>query len=83
MPAVRTLISVPAGLFEMSLRRFIVFSALGSLLWASALAAAGYFLQDGYEQVEHYMNPVTNVIVGLIVAAYLYRVVTWKPTRPA
>jgi membrane protein DedA with SNARE-associated domain len=80
VPAVRTLISVPAGIFEMSLRRFAAYTALGSAIWSAALASTGYLLRDGYEQVGHYLNPVANVIVALIVLTYLYRLITWRPT---
>lgn len=80
VPAVRTLISVPAGLFGMSLRRFLVYTTLGSLAWTSALAFAGHALRDEYEAVAHWLDPVTNVVVGAIVLTYVYRVVTWRPT---
>jgi membrane protein DedA with SNARE-associated domain len=83
VPAVRTLISVPAGLFGMSLGRFLTYTSLGSALWSSALAYAGYSLRDDYEQVEHWLNPATNAIVAGIVLVYLYRVVTWRRDRGA
>ena len=38
----------------------------------------GHSLRDGYAQVEHWFNPMTNAIVGAIVLVYLYRVVTWR-----
>jgi membrane protein DedA with SNARE-associated domain len=79
-PAVRTLISVPAGIFRMSLRRFLVFTALGSAAWSTALALAGHSLRDSFEQVSHVLNPATNVIVGTVVLVYLYRVIRWRPT---
>jgi membrane protein DedA with SNARE-associated domain len=78
VPAVRTLISVPAGLFGMSLRRFLAYTALGSALWTTALALAGHSLRDNFEQVEHWLNPATNAIVAGIVLVYVYRVVTWR-----
>lgn len=83
VPAVRTLISVPAGLFGMSLRRFLTYTTLGSALWTTALAYAGFSLRDNYEQVAHWLNPATNVIVAGIVLVYLYRVVTWRGDRGA
>ena len=83
VPALRTLISVPAGLFGMSLGRFLTYTLLGSALWSSALAFAGYSLRDNYEQVEHWLNPATNAIVAGIVLVYLYRVVTWRRDRGA
>ena len=78
LPTVRTLISVPAGIARMPFARFILYSAIGSALWTSGLAAAGYLLEDRYEQVAHYLNPVANVIFAAITGAYLYRVVTFK-----
>ncbi|MBR0551756.1 DedA family protein [Stakelama marina] len=79
VPAVRTLISVPAGLFEMRLDRFLLFSSIGTVAWTTILTLAGYFLGEKYRLVQGYLNPVSNVIVGGIVAYYLYRVITWKP----
>jgi membrane protein DedA with SNARE-associated domain len=79
VPAVRTLISVPAGLFEMSLPRFLVYSSIGTLVWTALLAVAGYALGGQYEQVQTWVNPVSNVVVAAIVISYLYRLVTWKP----
>lgn len=79
LPAVRTLISVPAGIFEMSLGRFLLFTTLGTLAWTSLLAGAGYMLESQYEGVADHLNPVSNIVVGLIVATYLYRVARWRP----
>ncbi|KHK93734.1 DedA family protein [Novosphingobium malaysiense] len=79
VPAVRTLISVPAGLFEMRLDRFLLFSSLGTALWTALLAMAGYLLGEQYKAVQGYLNPVSDVIGAAILLYYLYRVVTWKP----
>ena len=78
IPAVRTLISVPAGVAGMALMRFLTYSALGTALWTALLAAAGYLLEDQYQKVGDYLNPVSNVILGLIVLWYLYRVITFR-----
>jgi membrane protein DedA with SNARE-associated domain len=78
VPAVRTLISVPAGLFRMSPGRFLAYTAMGSVAWTGALAFAGYALRDDHEAVSRWLDPATNVIVGAIVLTYLYRVLTWR-----
>lgn len=78
IPAIRTLISVPAGIFEISLPRFLFYSSLGTLLWTAFLGGAGYALESQYARIADYLNPVSNIVVGLIVVGYLYRVVTWK-----
>ena len=78
IPAVRTLISVPAGVAGMALMRFLTYSALGTALWTALLATAGYLLEDQYQKVGDYLNPVSNVILGLIVLGYVYRVITFR-----
>jgi membrane protein DedA with SNARE-associated domain len=74
IPGVRTMISVPAGLAEMSLPRFMLYTTAGSALWNLALIAAGYLLQSQYDRVVDYLNPVTNLILAAIAVTYLYRV---------
>lgn len=81
LPTIRTLISIPAGLFEMRTGPFLLFSAIGTTIWSAALAVAGHSLGDNYHAVSEYLNPVANVIVGAVVLAYLYRVVTWRKGR--
>ncbi len=78
VPTVRTLISVPAGIFGMGRRKFIMLTVLGSGIWSTALTAAGYLLEDRYEQVGRYLNPVATGVFAIIVLVYLYRLVTWQ-----
>ena len=79
VPAIRTLISVPAGMFEMTLPRFILFTTIGSALWTGLLASAGYGLESEYEKIAGYLDPATWAILGSIILFYLYRVIRWKP----
>lgn len=81
VPAVRTLISVPAGLANMSLSQFLLYSGIGSLAWTGLLTAAGFLLENNYKEVSKYVDPVSKVIFGAMLAWYLYRVITWK--KPA
>lgn len=84
IPAVRTLISVPAGLADMSLGRFLLYSGIGSLAWSGLLVAAGFLLENRYTEVAKYVDPVSKAIFGVLLAWYLYRVVTYrKPARSA
>ncbi|PRY95760.1 membrane protein DedA with SNARE-associated domain [Hasllibacter halocynthiae] len=77
VPGVRTLISVPAGLSKMPLGAFLLYSSIGSLIWTGILAGAGYLLEGEYERVSHWLNPVSNVAVVVLVLIYLWRVVTF------
>lgn len=80
IPAVRTLVSVPAGVAAMALPSFLLFSAIGTTLWTAFLLGAGFLLEDRYAQIEDWLNPVSNLVVGLLLVLYLYRVVTFRPS---
>ncbi len=73
VPAVRTLISVPAGLTEMPLPIFLTYTTAGSLIWSGALAGAGYLLEMNYAAVALYVDPAAKTVVAVIVIAYFYR----------
>ena len=78
IPTLRSLISVPAGLFKLSLRRFLVFSTIGTLGWSAALAGGGYYLGSQFGEVEQWLGPLSTGVIALIVLSYLWRVITWK-----
>lgn len=83
IPTIRTLISIPAGIIKMPVGVFLIYSFFGSLIWISALAYLGFVLNDHYEKVEVYLNPVSTFVVVGMVAIYIYRVVTFKQEKDA
>ncbi len=78
IPTVRTLISVPAGIARMPLSSFLVYSFAGSFLWTTLLTYFGFMLGSQHERVADYLNPISDVVIVIIVAIYFYRVVTFK-----
>lgn len=79
LPTLRSLISIPAGIFGMSHRRFLVFSAIGTAGWSAALAGAGYALGSQFDDVEKILGPVSTAVIVLIVVGYFWRLFRWKP----
>lgn len=77
LPAVRTLVSVPAGLVRMPPARFLLWSTLGTLLFAAALTGLGYFAGSQVSRIEEVAAPVSTIVVGLLLAWYLWRQLTW------
>lgn len=72
LPAFRTFISLPAGIGEMPLGRFLLYSLLGALPWNLALAVAGYELGAHWDVIEAYLKPLSY-----LAAAALAIVVVW------
>lgn len=81
IPLIRTLISVPAGLARMSLPVFLLASTAGALLWNTCLTLAGYLLHEHYELIEMVLDPLSYLVLALVVLLYLFRVITWTPSR--
>jgi len=83
MPLIRTLISIPAGLARMPLHVFLLASTTGALIWNIILTSAGYLLHEHYDLVEVILDPLSYIVLGLVVLIYLVRLLMWKPSKPA
>ncbi len=75
VPGVRTFISVPAGVARMPIMPFLAFTTVGSAIWTTLLAYAGYLLESQYEKVADWLNPISTAIVVGIVGYYIFRVI--------
>lgn len=69
LPAVRTVISLPAGMFEMDIKKFLVYTFAGSLLWSIVLTYIGLKLGDNWDTLGAYFHKFDLVIVILFVLA--------------
>jgi membrane protein DedA with SNARE-associated domain len=61
VPGIRTLISIPTGVFKMGIARFLFLTAFGAGLWTSGLAAAGYILGRKFDDVDRYLGPASTL----------------------
>ncbi len=82
LPVLRTFISFPAGVAEMSLVKFGIFTLLGSLPWSAALAFLGYSLKNNWNSILGFFTGATDLIalvVGLAIVLFFYQ--NWKKRR--
>ena len=75
VPALRTVVALPAGLAKMRLLPFVLWTLAGSILWSSLLTLAGYLLESQYERISRWLNPVSTAIFAIIAIWYIVRVV--------
>jgi membrane protein DedA with SNARE-associated domain len=82
LPAIRHLISIPAGLSKMPLGRFTFFTALGAGIWSAILTGVGYYLGSlsgdmTYRQIAHrgkdlVMHNFIWILLGLAICIAIY-----------
>jgi membrane protein DedA with SNARE-associated domain len=78
VPAVRQLISIPAGLARMNIAKFALFTAIGAGLWNGVLAAMGYLLEAVVPEEEliatvtKYSHEIGYGIIAIVALALAY-----------
>ena len=81
VPLVRTFVSYPAGISRMPMRRFLVFSTLGSLPWNTALISAGFVVGENYPQIEAAVKPFEYVIYVAVLVGVALLIGRWWWSR--
>lgn len=73
VPAVRQLISLPAGFTKMNIWSFIFYTISGSTFWVSILAFLGYYYGANQEKLARYYQEITyaGIILGALFLIYL------------
>ncbi|WP_288260206.1 DedA family protein [uncultured Prochlorococcus sp.] len=72
VPGIRTLISVPAGIELMPLKKFLIWTTLGSLIWVALLTYAGYLFGENYSIIETYLDQIKFVVKPILISICLY-----------
>ena len=73
IPVVRSLISIPAGMQNMSLRKFLIYTTIGSGIWNTLLIYIGRVTQDKWKEGLLILERYSNRILGLIVLAFVIK----------
>ncbi len=91
LPAVRHLISIPAGLSRMNFGTFSFFTILGAGIWNVVLAGLGYLLyrvvpddSQFFAQLEHYnhyLKIAGFALLGLVIIYIIYKVMRNKKVK--
>lgn len=81
IPAIRQLISIPAGLAHMHFGKFIAFTALGAAIWNSVLAGLGYYMESIIPEeqlndtVTKYSHEIGYTIFAIVVIVITYIII--------
>jgi membrane protein DedA with SNARE-associated domain len=82
LPVVRTFISLPAGIAEMPLGKFTLYTTLGCIPFVTALAFLGHAAGANWPSVEGFLAPFSWLIAGvLVVLGSVYVARRWRQVR--
>lgn len=66
IPILRSLISLPAGIFKMSFIKFLLYTIIGSLVWNSVIIVIGYVVGDNFLVINEVLKKYSYLFVALI-----------------
>ncbi|MBI3282808.1 DedA family protein [Candidatus Curtissbacteria bacterium] len=83
LPGVRTVISLPAGMFEMNIKKFTIYTILGCFIWSTFLTYIGFILGENWTALEGYFRKFEIILAVMIAAGvvwYIKKRLTQSPT---
>ncbi|MDP1689808.1 MAG: VTT domain-containing protein [bacterium] len=78
VPIVRTLAPILAGIGSMTYKTFVSFNMIGGFLWGAGMILLGYFLGSVIPNAEHYILPLSFVIIVLSFLPILINIIRGK-----
>ena len=79
IPVVRHMISIPAGIGKMDMKKFILYTVIGAGCWNTILAYLGFLLGENWEEVKHYSEFISIPVAILLIIGFVYFV--WRHIR--
>ena len=67
IPVLRSLISIPAGIFKMSILKFLLYTTIGSLVWNSVIIIIGYVVGENFLVINEVLKKYSYLFVALII----------------
>ena len=77
IPAIRQLISIPAGLAKMHIGMFILFTSLGAACWNTVLAILGYVAHGQKDLIDKYNHELTIALLAVFAIGIVYVIIKW------
>lgn len=71
IPVVRSLISIPAGMSEMSMSKFLLYTFAGSSIWNTVLLIIGNRVGNNWKDILYIMNQYSHIVLILLILALI------------
>ncbi len=81
VPIIRSLISIPAGMSEMPMKKFLIYTTAGSLIWNAALTIAGSIVGENWTSIVNIMDQYSHIILVLLIIIFIVAVAVFYKKR--
>lgn len=71
IPIVRSLISIPAGMSEMPMPKFLVYTILGSAIWNTVLVVLGNQVGEKWTSILHIFDQYSHIVLILLIILFI------------
>ena len=71
IPIVRSLISIPAGMSEMKMQKFLIYTTIGSLIWNTVLTIAGSVASQNWESLLSIFDKYSHLVLILLIIIFV------------
>lgn len=71
IPIVRSLISIPAGMSEMPIVKFLIYTTVGSLIWNSILIIIGNRVGDNWEEILGIFDKYSHIVAIILIIIFI------------
>ena len=81
VPVIRSLISIPAGMSEMPMKKFLIYTTAGSLIWNAALTIAGSIVGENWTSIVEIMDSYSHIAVIVLAIIFIIAIIVFYTKR--
>lgn len=71
VPIVRSLISIPAGMSDMPIRSFLLFTTIGTLIWNTVLVILGSKMGENWTKIVDFISEYASITLVVLVIGFI------------
>ena len=81
VPVIRSLISIPAGMSEMPMKKFLIYTTAGSIIWNAALTIAGSIVGENWTIIVEIMDSYSHIAVIVLAIIFIIAIIVFYTKR--
>lgn len=81
IPIVRSLISVPAGMSQMPMGKFLIYTTAGSVIWNTVLIVAGNLVGEKWEDILQIFSDYSHITLVVLVIIFIVGVIVFYRSK--